>query len=97
VIIGFRDRGTEDIFLQVDSKPARRTCPPTIWPVARRKLGRLDAAERLDDLAFPAGNDLHRLVRDRWGQHAIRINDQYRICFRWTDAGVDDVEIADYH
>jgi toxin HigB-1 len=97
VIVGFRNRGTEDIFLQVDSKSARRVCPPPIWSVARRKLGRLDAADQLADLAFPAGNDLHRLVRDRWGQHAIRINDQYRICFRWTDAGVEDVEITDYH
>jgi len=97
VIVSFRNAGTEDIFLQVDSKSARRTCPPTIWSVARRKLGLLDAAERLDELAFPAGNELHRLVRDRWGQHAIRINDQYRVCFRWTDAGAYDVEITDYH
>jgi proteic killer suppression protein len=97
VIVGFRNRGTEDIFLQVDSKSARRTCPPTIWSVARRKLALLDSTEQLDDLAFPRGNDLHRLLRDRWGQYAIRINDQYRVCFRWTEAGVDDVEITDYH
>jgi proteic killer suppression protein len=97
VIVSFRNRGTEDIFLGVDSKPARRTCQAPIWPVARRKLALLDAAQGLDDLAFPAGNELHRLVRDRWGQHAIRINDQYRVCFRWTDAGAEDVEITDYH
>jgi proteic killer suppression protein len=97
VIVSFRNRGTEDIFLQVDSKSARRICPPTIWSVARRKLALLDTAQHLDDLAFPAGNDLHRLVRDRWGQHAIRINDQYRVCFRWTDEGAEDVEVTDYH
>jgi proteic killer suppression protein len=97
VIVSFRNGGTEDIFHNVDSKSARRTCPPTIWPVARRKLAVLNAAERLEYLAFPPGNDLHRLVGDRWGQHAIRINDQYRVCFRWTDAGVEDVEITDYH
>jgi proteic killer suppression protein len=97
VIVSFRNGGTEDIFLRVDSKSARRTCPPAIWSVARRKLALLDTVERLDDLAFPAGNELHRLTRDRWGQHAIRINDQYRVCFRWTDAGAEDVEITDYH
>ena len=97
MIVSFRNRGTEDIFLQVDSKSARRICPPTIWSVARRKLALLDTAKHLDDLAFPAGNDLHRLVRDRWGRHAIRINDQYRVCFRWTDAGAEDVEVTDYH
>ena len=57
----------------------------------------LDSAAVLGDLAVPPGNRLERLAGDRRGQHSVRINDQYRICFRWTDAGADQVEIADYH
>ena len=57
----------------------------------------LDSAVVLSDLAAPPGNRLERLAGDRRGQHSIRINDQYRICFVWTDAGPDEVEIADYH
>lgn len=72
MINSFRDRGTEDIFLRVDSKAARRTCPPLIWLVARRKLLLLESARRLHDLLFPLGNDLHPLARDRRGQHAIQ-------------------------
>lgn len=71
--------------------------PPDILKAARRKLGFLDAATSLDALRVPPGNKLHPLTRDRSGQHAIRINDQYRICFRWTEAGPEDVEIVDYH
>lgn len=65
--------------------------------VATRKLQLLDAAFNLHDLKAPPGNKLHPLDRDRAGQHAIRINDQYRICFLWTPAGPADVEITDYH
>jgi len=65
--------------------------------VATRKLSLLDNAFDLCDLKSPPGNKLHPLERDRAGQHAIRINDQYRICFRWTPAGPADVEITDYH
>ena len=61
------------------------------------KLDMLDSAAVLNDLAVPPGNRLERLAGDRRGQHSIRINDQYRICFRWTDAGPDQVEITDYH
>ncbi len=57
----------------------------------------LDSAAVLNDLAVPPGNRLERLSGDRIGQHSIRINEQYRICFRWTDAGPDQVEITDYH
>lgn len=57
----------------------------------------LDAAVRLENLAVPRGNRLEALAGDRKGQHSIRINDQWRICFRWTDAGPEDVEIVDYH
>lgn len=64
---------------------------------AERKLAMLDAATVLQDMKSPPGNKLHALTGDRFGQHAIRINDQYRICFTWTAAGADKVEITDYH
>ena len=96
-IRSFADRGTEDIFDRVPSKAARRTCPEVIWPVARRKLDLLNAVPRLSNLAVPRGNRLEALERDRKGQHSIRINEQYRVCFRWTDEGPEDVEITDYH
>jgi proteic killer suppression protein len=65
--------------------------------VARRKLRQLEIAGRLDDLRVPPGNRLEALKGDRKGQYSIRINDQFRICFRWTDSGVEDVEIVEYH
>ncbi len=65
--------------------------------VARRKLRQLEIAGRLDDLRVPPGNRLEALKGDRKGQHSIRINDQFRVCFRWTKAGPADVEIVDYH
>lgn len=68
-----------------------------IEDVARRKLNMIHAARKLDDLKVPPGNKLHKLTRDRNGQHAIRINDQYRVCFTWRDGHAYDVEIADYH
>ena len=69
----------------------------SIAAVAQRKLRQLQIAGRLNDLRVPPGNRLESLVGDRKGQHSIRVNDQWRICFRWTDAGVEDVEIVDYH
>jgi len=65
--------------------------------VARRKLRQLEIANRLDDLRVPPGNHLEPLKGDRSGQYSIRINNQWRICFRWTDAGAENVEIVDYH
>ncbi len=65
--------------------------------VARRKLEQLNQAAQLDDLRVPPGNRLEALRGDRAGQHRIRVNDQFRICFRWTAAGPEDVEIVDYH
>ena len=64
---------------------------------ALRKLRQLEVSTRLDDLRVPPGNRLEALKGDRAGQHSIRINDQYRLCFRWTRAGAEDVEIVDYH
>lgn len=69
----------------------------SIAAVAQRKLRQLQIAGRLNDLRVPPGNRLEALVGDRQGQHSIRVNDQWRICFRWTDAGAEDVEIVDYH
>ena len=68
-----------------------------IAKIARRKLRQLEIAGRLDDLRVPPGNHLEALKDNRSGQHSIRINDQWRVCFRWTDAGPEDVEIVDYH
>ncbi len=68
-----------------------------IEAVARRKLRQLQIAGRLEDLRVPPGNRLEALKGDRAGQHSIRVNDQYRVCFRWTAAGAEDVEIVDYH
>ena len=65
--------------------------------VARRKLRQLEIANRLEDLRIPPGNHLEVLKGDRSGQHSIRINDQWRVCFYWTDAGAEDVEIVDCH
>ena len=65
--------------------------------VARRKLRQLQIANRLQDLRVPPGNRLERLRGDRAGQHSIRVNGQFRVCFRWTAAGAEDVEIVDYH
>jgi proteic killer suppression protein len=68
-----------------------------IGKIARRKLRQLEIAGRLDDLRVPPGNHLEALKGNRSGQYSIRINDQWRVCFRWTNAGPEDVEIVDYH
>ncbi len=97
MIVSFRNRGTEDIFNGENTDAARRTCPETIRRIARRKLDQINQAVRLADLAAPPANRLEALRGDRQGQHSIRINDQYRICFRWTEQGAEEVEITDYH
>lgn len=97
MILSFRDTGTEDVFHGRATKAARRACPEAVWPVARRKLDYLNDAQWLSDLQTPTGNKLHALARGRADQHAIRINDQYRVCFRWTAEGPEEVEITDYH
>jgi toxin HigB-1 len=92
MIVSFRCRETEalaagrrvDRFVNIES-------------VARRQRRQLEIADRLEDLRIPPGNRLEALTRDRQGQHSIRINDQFRVCFRWTAAGAEDVEIVDYH
>jgi proteic killer suppression protein len=93
MIKSFRSKETE--------KPFFRQRPPRfsvdIHRTALRKLLLLDAAERLEDLRVPPGNRLEKLTGDRQGQHRIRINDQWRICFRWSKGDAYEVEIADYH
>ena len=96
MIRSFADRGTEDIFDGGETKAARSTCPKALWPTARRKLDQLNRVRDLAELAVPPGNRLERLKGNRAGQHSIRINDQYRVCFRWENGQADEVEIADY-
>jgi len=97
MIRSFRDPGTEDIFNGADTKRARKVCPSTLWKVARRKLELLDSAGALADLRVPPANKLEALKGDRAGQHSIRVNNQYRVCFVWAELGPTEVEIVDYH
>ncbi|MGH7587484.1 MAG: type II toxin-antitoxin system RelE/ParE family toxin [Gemmatimonadota bacterium] len=96
MIFTFRDRGTADIFEGRDSKAARGRLPSQMHGRAGRKLDQLNSAVSLQSLGLP-GLRLKKLKGDRKGWHSIRINDQYRICFRWTERGAEDVEIIDYH
>ena len=97
VIRSFADRATEDLFNGIQSARARRTLPIHLWPIARRKLDQLNRVRELRELSIPPGNQLERLTGDRVGQLSIRINEQYRVCFRWENGYVDQVEVADYH
>ncbi|MDO9631678.1 MAG: type II toxin-antitoxin system RelE/ParE family toxin, partial [Humidesulfovibrio sp.] len=74
-----------------------RRFPPEVQRAARRKLAMLDAAQAVQDLRTPPGNRLEALKGNRAGQHSIRVNDQYRICFVWTGRDAEDVELVDYH
>ena len=89
----FRDKDTERVWQRRRSK----RLDEQTHRAALRKLLILDAADRLGDLRVPPGNRLEKLKGDRAGAYSIRVNDQWRICFRWTTAGPDDVEIVDYH
>jgi proteic killer suppression protein len=92
VIVSFRDEHTAAL---AKGRPVPRFAQ--LASVARRKLRQLEIAGRLADLGVPPGNRLEALKGDRIGQHSIRINDQFRICFRWTAAGPEQIEIVDYH
>jgi len=96
LIVSFKDRGTEDIFDGEDSKAARKVLPSNLHNRAGQTLDQLSAAISLNSLSLP-GLRLEKLKGDRAGQHSIRINDQYRVCFRWTERGAENVEIVDYH
>ena len=92
MIKSFRNEETEDLFNDILVRRFRAFERP-----ARRKLLYLHRARRLDDLRVPPGNRLEALKGDREGRHSIRVNDQWRICFRWDDGNAYDVEIVDYH
>ena len=92
VIRSFRCGDTEELFHRQGSRRFG-----SIAKTARRKLRMLDDAEKLNDVAAVPGNRLEALFGNRKGQHSIRINDQWRICFAWRDGGAEDVEIVDYH
>lgn len=89
----YRDRDTE----RLAARQGVKKCSPELSNAALRKSRILDAAEELTDLRVPPGNRLERLKRGRQGQHSIRINNQWRICFRWESNNAHDVEIVDYH
>ena len=97
MIRSFADQATADVYYGTESRQARRL-PKAIWPVIRRKLDALHRAKTLDDVRWPAGNRLEALRGDRKGEHSIRVNDQYRITFRFEkDGHAYDVACEDYH
>jgi proteic killer suppression protein len=92
MILSFRSADTEAL---ANGRRVKRFV--NIEAIARRKLRQLQIAGRLEDLRIPPGNRLEALKGDRTGQHSIRVNAQFRVCFRWSEAGAEDVEIVDYH
>ena len=97
MIESFKDKAKEDVFNGIASKQARKACPQALWSVATRKLDQLDSVITLEELRVPPGNRLEALSGDRRGSYSIRINQQYRICFKWGTNGPFEVEITDYH
>ena len=97
MIRSFKNVGTEDIFYGKNTSAARQSCPQNLWKIAARKLDQLDSVNALTELRIPPGNRLEALSADRKGQYSIRINNQYRVCFVWTETEPDEVEIVDYH
>lgn len=93
MIKGFASKETEQLW----QRHRPKHIPPDLHKIALRKLYMLDAAMDINDLRLPPGNRLEKLTGRRAGQHSIRINDQWRICFRWTQSNAYDVEIIDYH
>ncbi len=96
MILDFADQTTEDIYNGIESRAARRI-PVNLWPNATRKLDMLNAAKELRDLQSPPGNRLEKLKRSLAGFYSIRVNDQFRIIFRWVDGNARNVRITDYH
>ena len=97
MIRSFKDKGAKDIYNGLNTRYARSTCPKKLWRVVLRKLDMMDEAESLAELRLAPGNHLEILSGNRQGQHSIRINDKYRICFNRDEAGFHNVEITDYH
>jgi proteic killer suppression protein len=96
MIQSFADDATADIFRERDTKAARRI-PKDLWRVAKRKLKMLDVAVRLDDLKAPPGNRLEALRGAMRGRHSIRVNERYRVTFRWENGHAFEVSVEDYH
>jgi proteic killer suppression protein len=94
VIKSFADKNTKEFW---ETGKSRGMPPASLRNVAKRKLAALHAAVSVEDLRIPPGNRLEQLRGDRIGQHSIRINDQFRVCFLWRDGNAHDVEITDYH
>jgi len=97
MIQSFKNKVTEDIFNGKNTKIARKTCPQSLWKIAPRKLDQIDSVQALEELRIPPGDNLEALSGDRIGEFSIRINYQYRICFKWASNGLGQVEITDYH
>jgi len=97
VIVSFENQATKDLFNGKNTKDARKICPQTLWRIAYRKLDQLDSVLSLEELKVPPGNRLEVLSGDRRDQFSIRINQQYRVCFKWSESGPYDVEVTDYH
>ncbi len=96
MIQSFADETTADLFRERNTRAARRV-PVDIWRVVQRKLKAIDVAARLEDLRVPAGNRLEALKGDQAGRYSVRVNDQYRVTFRWEQAHAYEVRIEDYH
>ena len=96
MIQSFADATTADLFCARNTREARRI-PRDLWRIAQRKLKALDVAARLEDLLVPSGNRLERLRGARTGRHSLRVNDQYRVTFRWENGHAYEVGVEDYH
>lgn len=96
-IRSFRNQGTQDIAQGMNSKAARAVLPPALHSLAYHRLLRIDAAILFSDLALYPSHRLEKLRGDRAGQHSVRINEKYRICFQWKNGDAFEVEIVDYH
>lgn len=96
MIQSFADEASADLFRERNTRAARRI-PRQLWRVVQRKLKLVDVAGRLEDLAVPAGNRLELLKGDRAGRHSIRVNQQYRVTFRWENGHAHEVRVEDYH
>ena len=96
MIQSFTDETAADLFRERNTRAARRI-PRVLWRAVQRKLRLIDAAARLDDFAVPAGNRLELLQGDQAGRHSIRVNEQYRVTFRWENGHAYEVRVEDYH
>lgn len=96
MIRSFADETTADLFRERNTRAARRV-PRDLWRAAQRKMKAIDVAARLNDLTVPAGNRLERLRGDQAGRHSIRVNDQFRVTFRWEEGDAHEVRVEDYH